>query len=154
MYKTEAPFVRNAYVSPRTRDQLVPNLKSTEIISGDLNYNVRLPFLKARLTGFYTQINNQTWARSFYHDEYRTFVNYMMTNVDQLFMGIELGFESNITSTLQLSGAFTIGDYLYQSRPVATITRDNSQEIIALDKIVYLKNFKIGGMPQQAHLLA
>jgi hypothetical protein len=94
MYKSEAPYVRNAYVSPRTRDQLVPNLKSIEIISGDLNYNVRLPFLKARLTGFYTQINNQTWARSFYHDEYRTFVNYMMTNVDQLFMGLELGFES------------------------------------------------------------
>jgi hypothetical protein len=150
MYKTEAPYVRNAYVSPRTRDQLVPNLSSTEIISGDLNYNIRLPFLKARLTGFYTQINDQTWARSFYHDEYRTFVNYMMTNVDQVFMGIELGFESNITSTVQLTGAFTIGDYLYNSRPVATITRDNSQELIALDKVVYLQNFKIGGMPQQA----
>ena len=150
MYKTEAPYVRNAYVSPRTRDQLVPNLSSTEIISADLNYNIRLPFLKARLTGFYTQINDQTWARSFYHDEYRTFVNYMMTNVDQIFMGIELGFESNITSTVQLTGAFTIGDYLYNSRPVATITRDNSQELIALDKVVYLQNFKIGGMPQQA----
>lgn len=150
LYKTEAPYVRNAYVSPRTRDQLVPNLTSTEIISGDINYNIRLPFLKARLTGFYTQINNQTWARSFYHDEYRTFVNYMMTNVDQLFMGVELGFESNVTSTLQLTGAFTMGDYLYKSRPVATITRDNSQEVIALDKIIYLKNFKIGGMPQQA----
>ena len=144
MYKTEAPYVRNAYVSPRTRDQLVPNLKSTEIISGDLTYNVRLPFLKARLTGFYTQINNQTWARSFYHDEYRTFVNYMMTNVDQLFMGIELGFESNITSTVQLTGSFTIGDYLYQSRPVSTITRDNSQEVIAMDKVVYLKNLQLG----------
>ena len=72
LYKAEAPFVRNAYVSPRTRDQMVPNLTSTEIISGDLNYNVRLPFLKARITGFYTKINNQTWAKSFYHDEYRT----------------------------------------------------------------------------------
>jgi hypothetical protein len=150
MYKTEAPYVRNAYVSPRTRDQLVPNLNSIEIISGDLNYNIRLPFLKARLTGFYTQINDQTWARSFYHDEYRTFVNYMMTNVDQIFMGLELGFESNITSTVQLTGAFTVGDYLYNSRPVATITRDNSQELIAVDKVVYLRNFKIGGMPQQA----
>ena len=118
---------RNAYVSPRTRDKLVPNLKSTEIISGDLNYNVRLPFLKARLTGFYTQINNQTWARSFYHDEYRTFVNYMMTNVDQLFMGIELGFENIFTVHQQ---ELTIGDYLYQSRPMATITRDNSQKLL------------------------
>ena len=150
MYKTEAPYVRNAYVSPRTRDQLVNNLNSIEIISGDINYNIRLPFLKARLTGFYTQINNQTWARSFYHDEYRAFVNYMMTNVDQIFMGLEFGFESNITSTLQFTGALTIGDYLYNSRPVATITRDNSQELIAEDKIIYLQNFKIGGMPQQA----
>ena len=150
MYKTEAPYVRNAYVSPRTRDQLVNNLNSIEIISGDINYNIRLPFLKARLTGFYTQINNQTWARSFYHDEYRAFVNYMMTNVDQIFMGLEFGFESNVTSTLQFTGALTIGDYLYNSRPVATITRDNSQELIAEDKIIYLQNFKIGGMPQQA----
>jgi len=150
MYKTEAPYVRNAYVSPRTRDQLVPNLKSIEILSGDINYNIRLPFLKARLTGFYTQINNQTWARSFYHDEYRTFVNYMMTNVDQLFMGGEFGFESNITSSLQFTGAATVGDYLFNSRPVATVTRDNSQEIIAEDKVVYFQNFKIGGMPQQA----
>ena len=31
MYKTEAPYVRNAYVSPRTRDQLVPNLSSIQI---------------------------------------------------------------------------------------------------------------------------
>ena len=150
LYKTEAPYVRNAYVSPRTRDQLVPNLTSIEIISGDLNYNIRLPFLKARLSGFYTQINNQTWARSFYHDEYRTFVNYMMTNVDQLFMGMEFGFESNITSSLQFTGAYTMGDYLYNSRPIATVTRDNSQEVIAENKTVYFQNYKIGGMPQQA----
>ena len=30
MFKTDAPFVRNAYVSPRTRDQIVPNLESTK----------------------------------------------------------------------------------------------------------------------------
>ena len=81
-YRTEAPYARNAYVSPRTRDQIVANLSSIEILSGDVNYIIRYPFLKARITGFYTQINDQTWSRSFYHDEYRTFVNYMMTNVD------------------------------------------------------------------------
>ena len=149
-YRTEAPYARNAYVSPRTRDQIVDNLTSIEILSGDINYIIRYPFLKARITGFYTEINDQTWSRSFYHDEYRTFVNYMMTNVDQLFTGIEFGFESNINSSLQLSGAFTTGDYLFNSNPVATITRDNSQEMIAENKNIYLRNFKIGGMPQTA----
>ncbi len=149
-YRTEAPYARNAYVSPRTRDQIVANLTPVEILSGDINYIIRYPFLKARITGFYTQINDQTWSRSFYHDEYRTFVNYMMTNVDQIFTGIELGFESNINSSLQLTGAFTTGDYLFNSNPTATITRDNSQEMIAENKNIYLRNFKIGGMPQTA----
>ena len=152
-YQTKAPFARNAYVSPRTRDQIVPGLESTEILSADLSYIFRLPNIKGRLTGFYTQVNDQTWARSFYHDEYRTFVNYMMTNVDQLFTGIEFGIQANIATSWQVSGAFTMGDYLYNSRPVATITRDNSQEIIAENKTIYLKNYKIGGMPQTASSL-
>ena len=150
MYETEAPFVRNAYVSPRTRDQLVPNLESTISLGTDLTYNVRYPNFRAKISAFYSQVNNQTWARSFYHDEYRTFVNYMMTNVDQLFTGIEIGLEKIIASSWQLNGAFTVGDYLYNSRPLATITRDNSQEIVAEDKTIFLKNYKIGGMPQTA----
>jgi len=150
MYKTDAPYVRNAYVSPRTRDQIVPNLESTKSIGADFSYNIRYPNFKAKISGFYSQVNDQTWARSFYHDEYRTFVNYMMTNVDQLFTGIEIGAEKTIASTWQISGAFTIGDYLYNSRPIATITRDNSQELIAENKIIYLENYKIGGMPQTA----
>ena len=74
----------------------------------------------------------------------------MMTNVDQLFTGIEIGLEKIIASSWQLNGAFTVGDYLYNSRPLATITRDNSQEIVAEDKTIFLKNYKIGGMPQTA----
>ena len=150
MYKTDAPYVRNAYVSPRTRDQLVPNLESTTSLGADLTYNVRYPNFKGKISAFYSQVNDQTWARSFYHDEYRTFVNYMMTNVDQLFTGIEIGVEKTIASSWQVSGAFTMGDYLYNSRPLATITRDNSQEIVAENKTIYLKNYKIGGMPQTA----
>ena len=64
--------------------------------------------------------------------------------------GSENCFESNITSSFQLSGAFTTGDYLFNSTPVATVTRDNSQEMLAEDKVIYLKNYKIGGMPQTA----
>ena len=70
----------------------------------------------------------------------------MMTNVDQLFMGMEFGFESNITSSLQFTGAFTMGDYLYNSRPIATVTRDNSQEVVHGEKCRILSKYKIGGM--------
>lgn len=150
LYQTKAPYSRNAFISPRTRDQVVDNLTSAEIMSGDINYLIRYPKLKARATYFYTQANNLTWARSFYHDEYRNFVNYMMTGVDKLYQGVEVGVEGNVTSTIVASAAFTKGLYIYNSRPQATITVDNSLEELATDKTVYLKNYKIGNGPQTA----
>lgn len=147
---TRAPFSRASFISPRTRDQVVGNLESTKILSGDFNYVVRYPKLKARATAFYTKMDDQIWARSFYHDEYLSFVNYAMTNVDQLFTGVELGFEAKIATVWEVSGAFTKAQYLYTSRPVATITTDNSQELIAQDKLIYLKNYHVGGMPETA----
>ena len=150
MYQTKAPYAFNAYVSPRTRDAVVPGLESMSIMSGDLNYMVRYPNLNVRASVFYTEINDQTWARSFYHDEYRTFVNYMMTGVDHLHMGTEIGVDYNLLSMFNIQAAFTTGQYLFNSRPTATITRDNSNELIDEDKTVYLQNYKIGGMPQTA----
>ena len=150
LYQTNAPYSANAYISPKTRDAVVPGLESRETYSGDISYVVRYPYLKARVTGFYSAVNNQTWARSFYHDEFRTFVNYMMTNVDHLFMGMEAGIEGTLASVLSISGAFSTGQFLYNSRPIATITRDNSDEIIAQGRTIYLKNYRIGGMPQTA----
>src|SRR5690606_24246564 len=125
LYQTNAPLPQNVYVSPRTRDQVIDNLTSSEVISGDINYIVRYPKLQARATYFYTQYNNQVWARSFYHDEYRNFVNFMMTDVDELYQGVELGVEGKITPTITLSGAFTTGVFVFNSRPIATITVDN-----------------------------
>lgn len=150
LHQTKAPFSRNAFISPRTRDQIVDNLVSSEITSGDINYIVRYPKLKARATYFYTMANNQTWSRSFYHDEYRNFVNYMMTGVDKLYQGVEIGVEGNVTSTIVASAAFTKGLYIYNSRPTATITVDNSLEELATDKTIYLKNYRIGNGPQTA----
>ncbi|MCT4581190.1 MAG: TonB-dependent receptor [Flavobacteriales bacterium] len=147
---TRAPFSRASFISPRTRDQVVDNLESTKILSGDVNYVVRYPNLKARATAFYTQMDDQIWARSFYHDEYLSFVNYAMTNVDQLFTGVEVGFEAKVATVWEVSGAFTKAQYLYTSRPEATITTDNSQELIAEDKLIYLKNYHVGGMPETA----
>ncbi|PCJ27701.1 MAG: hypothetical protein COA97_03545 [Flavobacteriales bacterium] len=147
-YLTRAPFSRTAFVSPRTRDQVVPNLKSEQVMSGDISYIVRYPKVKTRATFFHTTIKDKTWSRSFYHDELNTFVNYMMTGVDQVFTGVEFGAEVNIISTVTISAAFATGQFLYDSRPTATIIQDNSTNSLAEDKTIYFKNYRIGGIPQ------
>ncbi len=149
-YLTRPPISRSAFISPRTRGEVINDLTNEAAYSADIGYVVRFPRLKGRATLYHTRIMDQVWSRSFYHDEFRTLVNYTMTNVDQVHQGAEIGFEGNITSTWAITAVYAAGDYRYDSRPQATITRDNSPEIFAQDRTVYWKNYKVGGMPQTA----
>lgn len=148
-YLTRAPFFRNSYVSSRVRDNVIDGLTSEKITTGDISYILRAPKVKARLSLYYTQFEDQTWSRSFYHDVLRTFVNYTMTGVNTRNAGLEFGLEANVTSTLSVTAAGAMGQYIYTNRPKATIARDNNSEIIS-DRVVYLKNYRIGGTPQTA----
>jgi hypothetical protein len=147
-YSTRAPFFRNSYVSARTRDYTVNNLKSEQILSGDINYRYRAPGVKARLSLYYTRFMDQTWSRSFYHDDLNTFVNYAMTGVDKVHAGMELGIEVNLTTELIATIVYGRGQFIYDSRPLVTITEDNNADVLAEDRTVYLKNYYVGGMPQ------
>jgi hypothetical protein len=146
-FVTRAPAFRNSYISPRTRDFVVGDLKNEKMLAGDINYILRTVNVKSRLTLYYTYLQDETWARSFYHDDLNTFVNYLMTGVDKVYAGMELGIEVNITSSWVTTGVLGMGEFIYNSRPVATISRDNDAEVLS-NRTVYLKNFYIGGMPQ------
>lgn len=148
-YMTRPPSTRTAYLSPRTRDAVINGLTNEVAYSADLSYVVRMARLRGRATVFLAQINDQLWSRTFYHDDYRTLVNYTMTGVDQQHVGAEIGLEGNITSTWVATAVFAGGRYLYDSRPTATITRDNSAEELA-NRTVYWENYRVGGVPQTA----
>jgi hypothetical protein len=147
-YLSRAPLSTNVFTSPRTRNDLVQDIKSETIKTADINYLVRFPGLKLRMTAYYTLMEDKTWSRSFYHDELKSFVNYIMTGVDQSFMGVEIGSEIKLSSTFTSTFAFAAGDFIYNSRPNATIVQDNSTELLAQDRTVYIKNYKVGGIPQ------
>lgn len=149
-FLTRPPATNVAYLSPRIHDAVIAGLTNEKVYTGDIGYVVRFPRLKGRATLYYSKIFDQLWARSFYHDDFLTIVNYNMTGVDQVNRGVELGLEANLTSTWQLTAVYAGGDYRYSSRPSATITRNNSPEVFAADRTVYWKNYKVGGMPQTA----
>ncbi|MFN4233389.1 MAG: TonB-dependent receptor plug domain-containing protein [Bacteroidia bacterium] len=147
---TKAPLPRTVFLSPRNRNLIVPNLQSEEIKSADINYIIRYARLRTRATLYYTEINNQVWNRSFYHDDFRTLVNYTMTGVNHLYTGAEFGMDLTISPSFNLTSAFGTGQFVFNSRPTATITRDNAAELLAENRTVYFKNYRIGGMPQTA----
>ncbi len=149
-YMTEAPTFMNSYISPRTRDFVVPDLKSEKIFSIDAGYYLRSPRLKASINLFYTSFNDRTKVRSFYHDGYRAFVNYVLTGINTAHQGVELAVDAKISSSITATAAGSFGYYRYTSRPLVTITVDNSAQVLAENKEVYIKNFLVAGTPQTA----
>ncbi len=150
--KTRAPFSRFAFLSPRTRNELVKNTTSEKIQGFEAGYIFRYAGLKGRVSGYYTTFQDQIENNSFYNDQERTFVNFILAGVDKRHQGIELGLEAKITSTLSVEFAAAIGANQYTSRPLGTYTQDNDANILAEDRLIYIKNFYVPG-PQQAYTL-
>lgn len=149
-YQTRAPYFRDSYISSRVRDHVIDGLSSEKIFTTDASYIIRAPLIKSRVTVYYSDFMNQTWNRSYYHEGYRAFVNYIVTNVDTRNVGAELGVDINVTPDLSINAVGAWGHYTYSSRPNVTIARDNNFELLAENRTVYFKNYRIGGTPQAA----
>jgi len=149
IYETRAPLFANAFVSARTRNQVVGELESEQHFGGELGYILRSDKLKLNFVGYYMQMRNLTETTPFYHDEERTFVNYTLTGIDRQHMGLELAAAYKLTKWLSLNAAAAYGRYTYISRPEATVTLDNNSEVIRKEA-VYWKNYHLGNTPELA----
>ena len=144
-----APNFNNAFVSARTRNQITPGLSSEKIYGVDATYNLRLPWIKARFSAYYTQMYDQSKVISFYDDTQGSFTNFAMSGIDKRYMGIELGYSIPIAWGLSLQGAVSLGDYEYTSDPRFTQMIDNNA-IDVVNSVVEWKGMKIESTPQTA----
>jgi hypothetical protein len=107
--------------------------------------------LKASL--FYTQTLNGIQSYSFFHEDYRTNVNYNLSGINTRRYGAELGADVKIYKGFSADFVGNIGRYQYSNNPLATVTQDNSNAVLATDQTSYLKNYFLGGMPQMSYSL-
>ncbi len=144
-----APMFNNAFVSARTRNQITPGLSSDKIYGVDATYNLRLPWIKARFSAYYTQMYDLSKVISFYDDTQNSFTNFAMSGIDKRYMGIELGYSIPIAWGLSLQGAVSLGDYTYTSNPRFTQMIDNSATDV-VHSVVEWEGMKIESTPQTA----
>ncbi|CAN5298923.1 carboxypeptidase-like regulatory domain-containing protein [soil metagenome] len=152
-YMTRAPYSRNAFIQPRTRNQVVSNLQNEQIITFEGGYLLRAPKFKARAIFYYTQFLNGTDTYSFYYDLERNFVNIALTNIDKRHLGGEFAIEAQLGKGFSITAVSALGQHIYTSRQLATITLDNSAEVLAKDVTVYSKNMFVANGPQFANNL-
>ncbi|MEQ3691723.1 MAG: TonB-dependent receptor [Flavobacterium sp.] len=162
MYMTAAPTMRNSFSNARLNNNFTPSLESEAISSADVSYIIRAPKLKARLTAFASQIKNSTEISFFYAEnigdtdgDEDSFVSEIVTSVDKRNLGLELGLEYQITSTIKATAAASYGQYIYSDN-ANLVTNDDARTTVGLNPIRnfgtnYLKDYKLPGMPQQAY---
>ena len=145
----DAPKFAAAFVSPRTRNQSNPGLTTEKIYSAELTYNLNLPYIKARVSGYFTKMNDLSKVISFYDDTQSSFTNFAMSGIDKRYYGVELALNVPIWNGIALQGAMNYGDYRYTSNPNFVQIIDNSAEVELIDKVNW-KNFYVESTPQIA----
>ncbi len=160
-YMFQAPQFRDIYVSPRTRHTVVEgDLKSERINAFDLSYLYRSPEFKFRLTGYYYTYQNLIWNRSFYCENVflntstsansytSEFVNFIMTDINQKSLGLELGAEWNISPTVTLQAAAANGIHVYNNNPIFSVYDDNNATAYIQNSVAYLKDYHVSAGPE------
>ena len=130
-YFNDAPTFSQSFMSPRTRNQLAPELTTVKTLTGDINYQVSSNGYNFRITGYYTDIMDQAKVMSFYDDSQNSFTNFALTGIDERHVGMEMGFKIPTDfPNLALQGVIGYGEYYYTSNPKMYQTIDNNATIV------------------------
>jgi hypothetical protein len=162
-YIDRAPVLQNIFINPRENNAIVPNINNETISTLDANYFLRLPDVTGRLSTFYTRFQNTTDINFFFVDSGvgSDFVQEVLTDLDKLHMGIELGLEYQISSQVKLSAVANVAKYIYASNPSVSINFDTAgaeEDLIDVTGNLDLgraniKDYKLAQGPQQAFAL-
>lgn len=151
-YGTHAPLIESVYISPRVKDDAIPDIKSERIFTVDLTYGWSYRKFRGSITAYWTDFYDATERTSFYDDRYNAFSNYVLAGVQRNNKGIEIGLAYKITPSLTASFAGTISSYRYKNNPKGTRSFENGL-YPDTTQTVYLKNYRVGGTPQQAYTI-
>lgn len=165
VHMTKAPSLRNTFPNARLNDNVITDLQSENISSVDASYVIRTPKLKARLTGFYSSIENATETSFFYGEgifegdsssDTDAFVAETVTNISKRNIGVEIGIEYQITPTIKATATGNYGQYTYSNNPNVSINNDAAATLTNTNPVVdfgksSLKDYRVSGTPQQAY---
>ncbi|BAO75386.1 carboxypeptidase regulatory-like domain-containing protein [Winogradskyella sp. PG-2] len=158
-YFTKAPTLRNSFSNSRQTNATVIGIESEKVQSLDVSYIFRSPIVKARLTGFYSGFKNGTDIGFYFTedlaglgvDEGDAFVQEILTNVERRNIGVEFGIEAQVTPTIKLKGAASVGQYTFQNNPNLYLTSADIDGALTFgDGTTQIKDYHVASGPERA----
>jgi len=162
-YLTKAPNLRNSFSNSRENNNTVENLTSEKVLSADASYIFRSPIVQAKITGYYTKIQDATEISFFFADgiggDNTAFVQEILSGIDKKHFGAEIGIEAQVTPTIKLKGAANVGQYTYDNNPNLYLTTENNSRSEDAGFVngrkdfgaSNLENYKLAAGPQTAY---
>ncbi len=167
-YLTKAPTIRNTFANSRENHAVIQGTTEEKIISFDGSYILRTPTVQAKLTGYYTKMEDANEV-SFYFadgvsvtgaDNTNFFIQEILQGVDKKHFGGEFAIEVKATPTIKVKAVAVIGQYTYDNNPNIAIASENFVGLSDADEFgrlpyvkSYLKNYKVASGPQRAFSL-
>jgi hypothetical protein len=148
---TSAPSFDNTFFSPRTRNSAIDDPTTQMQKTAEVGYLLHSPRFTGRLSGFVTDITGTTDIKRFYDEDYLTFVNYVMHNVNVRHAGAELAIQAKITPSLMATAVATWTQVFYTNEPDVSIYRDDDTSSKVATSKVYIKNYYVSAGPQSAY---
>lgn len=174
MYGSRAPRFSDAFLSPRTRDVVLPNLVNSIVQSIEGGYQLRSPYYRIRVTGYLTEFLNETEnvfgnaqsvssvveginLGSLNLGDDNTFLQapvffgaVVLQDVDRRHAGLEFAIEAKPIPAWTFTAAVSLGRYIYTNRPKLWLSLDAGQLPILDAGEVYQKDFYVPRTPQTA----
>lgn len=154
-----APTLDAVFPNARYANIVTPKILNEQIYAGDISYVYRASRIKAKATGYYTQFKNQVNISRYFAEGEITvgseiinagFLTEVQQNVEKEHIGIETAAEVNVTTTLTVRAAASIGQFIYKNNPNVFFINDDTGQFFEIGKAT-LKNYKVAGSPQQAY---
>ncbi len=160
-YLTKAPNFGKVFTNSRQNNDIIIGEALEKVTSADLSYRYRSPIVKARLTGYYNQFQDQSELGFYFTQDISglgvegdAFVQEIMTGIATRSVGIELGLEAQMTPTFKLKAAGSFGQNTYTNDPNVYLTSDDFESPLTFgDGTAKLKNYHIAGGPERAYQL-
>ena len=159
-YFENAPSIRNTFVNPRQNHEIVRNIEVENIQTTDLSYRFRSSKFNFRLTGYPSQVNNSSEISYYFanglagvgSENSAAFVQEVLSDIDKNYVGLEMGTEYQLTSTLKFKAATAIGQFTYANNPRLYLSSASFDEPVDYGRS-YLKDYSLPGGPQRAALI-
>lgn len=161
-YISKAPSIQNTFSNSRENQNSVPHITEEKITSFDASYIYRTPIIRAKFTGYFTQIKDANEISFYFADgigainafensgfnENANFIQEILQGIQKKHFGIEFGLEADVTNTLKLKGVASIGQYTYDNNPDLYLSSEDFTNVYIGKS--NLKNYRLAAGPQTA----